>query len=422
MRQIDAIPRNFAELIAFFRAAWTRTYEDRCLQVAGDLTYTTLLSIVPLAAVTLALLSAFPVFSQWTGKVDDLITRDLLPEAAGEAIVANLRQFAAQAAHLTALGLTLLVVTSLMLMMTIERAFNQIFRVSRERPIAQRLLIYWAVLTLGPILIGASLSMTSYLVSTSLGLARGLPIGGEALLRGAPVLLTCVAFTLLYLLVPNRHVRVRHALIGGFIAGIAFELMKRGFALYLAHFPTYTLIYGAFAVVPIFLVWLYFSWVTVMLGASITALLPGYRFSDPRRSAPGRRFFSALEVLAGLGAAHRKGGAMPLAALAQQAGLAPESCERLLERMAELGWVARLPAERWMLARDAGELTVADVHRIFVFDPDSLGDVPERLAASRIAEGHRALLSGALALPLAAIAAQEEGGNVTPLQARKNGR
>jgi membrane protein len=422
MRQIDAIPRNFRELIAFFRAAWNRTYEDRCLQVAGDLTYTTLLSIVPLAAVTLALLSAFPVFSQWTGKVDDLIMRDLLPEAAGEAIVAYLRQFAAQAAHLTALGLTLLVVTSLMLMMTIERAFNQIFRVSRERPIAQRALIYWAVLTLGPILIGASLSMTSYLVSTSLGLARGLPIAGEALLRGAPVLLTCVAFTLLYLLVPNRHVRVRHALIGGFIAGILFELMKRSFALYLAHFPTYTLIYGAFAVVPIFLVWLYFSWVTVMLGASITALLPGYRFTDPRRSAPGRRFFSALEVLVGLAAAHRKGGAVPLAALAQQAGLAPESCERLLDRMSELAWVARLPGERWMLARDAGQLTVADVHRIFVFDLDSLGDVPERLAASRIAEGHRALLSGALALPLAELSAQEEVGNVAPLHARKNGR
>ena len=422
MRQIDALPRNFRELIAFFRAAWTRTYEDRCLQVAGDLTYTTLLSIVPLAAVTLALLTAFPVFAQWTGKVDQLIMRDLLPEAAGEAITAYLGQFASNAAHLTVLGLAVLVVTSLMLMMTIERAFNQIFRVARERPVAQRLLIYWTVLTLGPILIGASLSMTSYLVSTSLGLVRGLPIAGEALLRGAPVLLTCVALTLLYLLVPNRHVRVRHALIGGFIAGIVFELMKRAFALYIAHFPTYTLIYGAFAAVPIFLVWLYFSWVTVMLGASITALLPGYRFSDPRRAAPGRRFFSALEVLAELAAAQRGGGALPLATLALQAGLAPESCERLLDRMAELGWVARLPAERWMLARDPRQLSVADVHRIFVFDPDSLDDVPERLAAKRIADAHRALLAGALEVPLVELAARDEAGNVTPLPARKNGR
>ena len=312
MRQSDAIPRNFRELIAFFRAAWTRTYEDRCLQVAGDLTFTTILSIVPLAAVTLALLTAFPVFSQWTGKVDELMVRSLLPEAVGEAVGAYLAQFAAKAAQLTALGLALLVVTSLMLMLTIEHAFNQIFRVSRERPVVQRLLIYWAVLTLAPILIGASLSMTSYLVSTSLGLVQGLPIAGEALLRGAPVLLTCVALTLLYLVVPNRHVRVRHALIGGFIAGILFDLMKRGLALYLAHFPTYTLIYGAFAVAPIFLLWLYFSWVTVMLGASITALLPGYRFSDPRRTAPGRRFFSALEVLAELATAQRTGGAPPL--------------------------------------------------------------------------------------------------------------
>jgi len=249
MRQVDAIPRNFRELIAFFRAAWTRTYEDRCLQVAGDLTYTTILAIVPLVAVTLALLTAFPAFTQWTGKVDELMLRQLLPESVGGAIAAYLAQFAEQAAQLTALGLALLAITAVMLMLTIERAFNQIFRVPRERPLVQRLLIYWAVITLAPVLIGASLSMTSYLVSTSLGLARGLPIAGEALLRGAPVLLTCAAFTLLYFVVPHRHVRFRHAAIGGFIAGIVFDLIKRGLALYVAHFPTYTVIYGAFAVV-----------------------------------------------------------------------------------------------------------------------------------------------------------------------------
>lgn len=421
MRHADAIPRNFRELIAFFRAAWTRTYEDRCLQVAGDLTYTTILAIVPLAAVTLALLTAFPVFSQWTGKIDEMMLRHLLPDAIGGAVATYLAQFAEKAAHLTALGIALLAVTSIMLMLTIERAFNQIFRVERERPIVQRLLIYWAVITLAPLLVGASLSMTSYLVSTSLGLAKGAPIAGEALLRGAPVLLSCVALTLLYLVVPNRHVRIRHALIGGFIAGILFELMKRGLALYVAHFPTYTVVYGAFAVIPIFLLWLYFSWVVVMLGASITALLPGYRFTDPRRAAPGRRFFSALEVLTHLAAAQKKGDPLPLTGLALRVSLAPESCERMLERMAQLGWVARTGGERWILARDASQLMVSEVHRAFVFDPDALGDVPEHLAVRRITDAHRALLAGTLDMPLEDLC-EDEDAKVTLLHARANGR
>ena len=400
MAPADAIPRNFRELLAFLRAAYARFDEDRCLQVAGSLTYTSILSIVPLVTVALAVMSAFPVFGRWSKRIDGFMVADLLPHAIGNAVTSSIAQFSEQAGRLTALGIAVLAATALMLMLTIEGAFNQMFRVSRERPIVQRLLVYWLVLTLGPILFGASLSMTSYLVSTSLGLAKGLPILGEAMLRALPVLLAGTALTLLYLIVPNRRVRVRHALIGGLIAGILFELTKRAFALYIANFPTYTLVYGAFAVIPIFLVWMYLSWVVVLIGASLTALLPGYRHAEPRRSPPGRRYLSALEILGKLVAAQHSGRALPLAPLAEEVRLAPESCERLLERMAELGWVVRTTGDGWMLARDPGELSAADVHRNFVFDPDAFGDLPERVHAQPVAAAHRDLLRGPLNLPL----------------------
>lgn len=369
MQLPDALPRNFGDLAAFARAAWQRFDEDRCMQIAGSLAYTTLLALVPLLTVALALITAFPVFGEFTSQVDEWLAENVLPEQVANAITSYLGQFAEQAARLTALGIAVLAVTAVMMMLTIDGALNQIFRVRRARPLMQQMLMYWAVLTLGPILIGASVSMTSYLVSTSLGYARGLPILGEALLRAVPVLLTSAAITLLYLWVPNRRVRVRHALIGGLIAGILFELMKRGFALYIARFPTYTLIYGAFAAIPIFLVWLYLSWVVVLFGAAVTALIPGYQRVERRGSPAGAHFFEALDLLGLLVRAQRAGRVQPLMQLARHLRLAPEQCERLLARMETAGWVARATGDGWVLAREAGAITVGDVYRTFIFDP-----------------------------------------------------
>lgn len=368
MQLSDALPRNFGELAAFLRAAYLRFTEDHCLEVAGSLTYTTLLSLVPLLTVALAVVTAFPVFGNFTSGVDDWLARNVLPAQISSAITKYLAQFAEKAAQLTALGIVFLAVTALLMMLTIDQALNGIFRVHRERSIAQRLLIYWAVLTLGPILIGVSLTMTSYLVSISLGLAKGVPLVGELLLLLVPILLTSVAITLLYLWVPNRRVHLRHAVIGGLLAGILFELMKRGFGFYVTRFPTYTAVYGAFAAVPIFLVWLYFSWVVVLLGATVTALLPGYYRSDRRGGAAGQQFYDALSLLDRLMQAQRSGEAPPLAQLARDLRLAPEMCERLLARMEKAGWVAQAGGERWVLARDAGSLAATDVYRLFVLD------------------------------------------------------
>lgn len=391
----DALPRNFGELAFFLRAAYRRFDEDRCLQIAGSLTYTTLLALVPLVTVALALVTAFPVFGEFTSGVDDWLAANVLPEAIAGAITNYLAQFTEKAARLTAVGIAFLAVTALMMMLTIDRALNRIFRVSRERPIAQRLLTYWAVLTLGPLLMGASISMTSYVVSASLGFAKGVPILGEAVLRTAPVLLEIAAITLLYLWVPNRKLRLRHALIGGAIAGLLFELMKRGFALYIERFPTYSAVYGAFAAVPLFLLWLYLSWVAVLAGAVIAAMLPGYQSRDRRGGAAGQQFYDALALLGELARAQRSGETRALGILARHLQLAPEQCERLLARMEQAGWVAQSGGERWLLAREARALAVADVYRLFVLD-ERAGDK----ALGAIVSGHQADVARRMQVPL----------------------
>ncbi|MEJ5211586.1 MAG: YihY family inner membrane protein, partial [Burkholderiales bacterium] len=283
---------------AFLHFVYRRFLEDRCPQTAAALAYTTLLSLVPLITVALAVLAAFPVFGDLMTELKIFLLTHMVPEIAGKIITVYMVQFSEKAARLTLVGIAFLVLTALMLMQTIEEAFNAIWRVRQARPLAQRVLTYWAVLTVGPLLLGASLSITSYLMTLSLGYARHIPLVGVHLLRPVPLLLMSLAFALLYLLVPNRRVSFRHALVGGLAAGLAFELMKKGFAWYVTGFPTFRLVYGAFAALPIFLLWIYLSWLVVLGGAVLTAALPAWAAgAGARTHRPGANFVAALEVL-----------------------------------------------------------------------------------------------------------------------------
>jgi membrane protein len=361
--------RGFAD---FGLAVFWRFYEERGLQTAGSLTYTTLLSLVPLFTVALAVATAFPVFDETMGALQSFVLENFLPDARGvDTIAEQITSFTQNAGRLTAIGLIVFFVTAVMLMMTIDVSLNRLFRVQRQRPLLQQVLMYWAVLTLGPVLIGLSLSMTSFAVGASFGYLK-LGHVADAVLRVLPFIFTCAALTLLYAVVPNRRVEARDALIGGVIAGIAFEIAKRGFAIYLARFPTYTLIYGAFATIPIFLVWLYLSWVVVLAGATLTAMLPAYRFAEGK-PIPGRDFMDALVVLAVLARAQNKGGAVRLRQISYQLRLMPHRCEAVLERAARLGWAARTERDSWVLARDADTIRVADLYRAFAFDAETWG-------------------------------------------------
>jgi len=351
----------------FFLAHVLRRFnQDRCLQVAASLTFTTLLALVPLITIALTFLSAFPVFSGLGEQIRSFLLANMLPQAAGRVVAAYIEQFIGRAGRLTALGTGVLAVTAFMMMFTIERAFNTIWRVSQTRPVIQRVLIYWVAFTFGPILMGGSLSITSYIVGASLGFARQFPLAVAAVFWLVPFVLTWATLTLLYYVVPNRAVRPRHALVGGIVAALAFEIMKRGFAVYIAKFPTYTLVYGAFAVIPIFLLWIYFSWVVVILGALLAALGPDFAvLRGGARHESGTGFIGAMNLLLVLARAQQLAELPELGQIARRALMTGDEAQVLIRRMLARGWVARTAGDRYFLARDADKLLVGDVYHEF---------------------------------------------------------
>lgn len=362
--------RKSPPLIDFARMAWRRFDEQRCMQIASSLTFTTLLAIVPVVTVALTMMSAFPVFRELMLHLQQFLLGNMLPESA-ESIAGYAEQFADNAARLTAVGILFLVVTAMIVLQTIDRTLNQIWRVPRPRTTVQRVFIYWALLTVGPILMGASVSLTSWLVSYSLGLVKDVPLAGEALLKVVPILLTGVAFSLLYITIPNRRVLVRDALSGGFLAALAFEWMKYGFAVYVTQFPTYKLVYGAFAGVPIFLLWIYLSWLVVLSGAVAAAVMPEWRERAAQvEPVPGGQFLDALQILRLLWEAHRTGDIVTVARLNSVIKLPVDRIEAVLEAMSAAHWVGRV-AHGWTLTKGAAEIRVADAYRLFVFRTDA---------------------------------------------------
>ncbi|QYY32819.1 MULTISPECIES: YihY family inner membrane protein [Cupriavidus] len=289
---------SLQKLRALSRYALRRAGEGRLPQVAASLTFTTFLSVVPVLTVAFALLAAFPVFREFRSDIETFLFQNLIPGNVSESISRYLGQFSKSARGLTAMGLGGLMLTSVLTMLTVEDALNGIWRVKQRRPFAQRVLMFWAVLTFGPVLIGASLSVSSYLISVSAGYVGNMPIGLGLLVSATPIVLSALAFAFLYTAVPNAYVEWRDAIAAGLVAAIAFEFAKRGFGYFITHIPTYTAVYGTFAALPIFLLWIYLSWLVTLLGATIAANLPVVRQGHwRRRTFAGSEFFDALGVL-----------------------------------------------------------------------------------------------------------------------------
>jgi len=348
-----------------------RFYDDNCMQIASSLTFTSLLSIVPIVTVALTVITAFPVFGEMTAALQVFLLENMMPSSA-DVIASYTQQFTQNAAKLTAVGIVFLFITSVMLLLTIDRAFNDIWRVKRSRSIVSRVFVYWTLITVGPVLIGASLSITSWLVGHAVGLVRDVPGVSVAVLSIVPVLLTSIALSLLYAAMPNRTIRVWDAVIGGLLGGFAFEIMKRGFGFYIAQFPTYTLVYGAFATVPIFLLWIYVSWLVVIFGAVVVAALPEWRAgAGQARPVPGSDFFDALQILKILWRAHGTGEVVMLPELLAAATVRIEQVESILETMVGAGWVSRTSPSGWVLHRDPTGITVEDVYKLFVFQGEA---------------------------------------------------
>jgi membrane protein len=250
-----------------------RARQERLAQVAGSLTFTTVLSIVPLLAVSFALFTRFPVFGRFEAAIEEYLLKSLLPAEISRTVLKNLGQFAENANGLTLLGSLFVLMTAIALLLTVENALNQIWKVRRRRPFLKRVGLYLLMLALGPPLLGASLWATSYVLSASMGLIGTVPASIKFVLTLGPVLLSAVGLAAMFYFVPNTKVRRRDAIAGGLLGSIAFELGKRGFAAYVLKVPTYKAVYGAFAAFPVFLLWIYFSWLVALTAALVTANL-----------------------------------------------------------------------------------------------------------------------------------------------------
>ena len=331
-----------------------RFREDRLGLTAGSLTFTTLIALVPLVTVMLAVFSAFPMFSSFQSALEKYFLQNLVPETIARPVLRALTQFAAKASQVGSAGLLVLGATALALMLTIDRTLNNLWRVRKPRPSAQRVLVYWAALTLGPLALGVSLSMTSYAVSVSRGVVGQLPGGVNLLLDTLQFLLLAATIAGLFHYVPNTPVRWRHAWAGALFVAAGFELAKSALAWYLDKVPTYSAVYGAFATAPILLLWVYLGWVIVLLGAVIAAYAPSLQMRVVRRAdTPGHRFERAVVLLRELDAARRtQRHGDTLADLSTRLRIDPLQLEPVLDEVVELDWVARLDesgAQRFVL-------------------------------------------------------------------------
>lgn len=364
--------KYWRNLLDFTRFIAKRFINDRCEQIAASLTFTMLLALVPLITIALAILSVFPVYENFSGQIRIYMINNLMPDMAGKLITQYLEQFAENAMRMTAVGIVFLAVTAMLMMLTIDHAFNTIWRVSRPRPLLKRLLVYWAVLTLAPLLIGASISLTSWLVGLSMGYVKNAPLFGVAMLKILPVLLTTIAFAILFRLVPNRHVPLPHALTGAIASAILFESMNLVFGYYISHFQTYKLIYGTFASVPIFLMWIYLSWLTTLLGAVIAASLSHWRDTAAHDLSPAVQLLAALRILQQLVLSSQQGRVSTFPEISKSLHLDYDTLDKIIEILARAKLVHKAEGYGWLLMREVSHIRTAELFHLFVLDPGSL--------------------------------------------------
>lgn len=324
-----------------------RFREEKLGLTAGSLTFTTLISLVPLLTVMLAVFTAFPIFANFQSALEQYFLKSLIPPNIAKPVLASLTQFAAKANKLGVVGLVVLGVTALALMLTIDRTLNAIWRVHRPRPMAQRVLVYWAALTLGPLLLGGSLTLTSYAISVGQGLFTKMPGNLAALLGGMDIVLLGLAMAGLFHYVPNTHVRWRHALLGGVFVSIGFSLAKSLLAWYVKQVPTYSTLYGAFATVPVFLIWVYLGWVIVLLGAILAANTPSLTGRlHLRPDSPGQPMALALEVLRELWRVREAGQrGLSYLALAGALRVDPLQLSPVIDKLQAMDLIGRLEEE-----------------------------------------------------------------------------
>jgi membrane protein len=351
-----------------------RFREDRVALTASSLTFASVISLVPLATVMLALFSAFPMFSALQETLQRYFVASLVPDTIARPVLGAITQFSSRASRLGLVGLVALVVSAIALMLTMDRALNAIWRVRKPRPIAQRVLIYWAAMTLGPLLLGVSVAATSYALSASRGYLGDMPRGLGLVFGVGEFVVVSLGVAALFHYVPNTHVRWRHALIGGVFVATGFAISKRLLALYFGTVPTYSMIYGAFATVPIFLIWIYLSWIVILLGAVLAAYAPVAGMQVVRRpEGPGWRFHLALAILRALSRVRGEGKhGMSSEQLSETLGVDPLQIEPQLDALVAIDWAGKLDeggSPRYVLLCDPATVLAEPLLAKLLLDP-----------------------------------------------------
>lgn len=410
---LQAAVTRLRMLAGFIRYTIATFVGDGCLTGAGALSYTTLVALVPVTAIALAVLSAFPVFADKRDALLASLFKAFVPEVSGE-VEWWFRYFAGTSVRTTTIGVLALAVTVVLLLATIEDQLHHIWRVKSRRPWVQRILAYWAILSLGPLLLGVSFSLPGYidLFAQHTGLAAYEPNGlwddpaMRSFLRAVPFLLETIAFTLIYELIPSCSVRWREAFFGALVAAALLEALKSGFVLYVSYLSTYRAVYGALAAIPIFLLWMYVAWSAVLFGAVVAAALPQWRIDEQAKDVKpaAHRLGLGLALLAELAAQTRQGGTLPTVIIAERLGIPTSAVDDDLSLLRDAGFVAAAMDGGWVLARSLDGATLIDLYRALGLPLAATlreeGGLPwqGRIAAAlqRIASAER----DALALPL----------------------
>ena len=356
--------RQLRNALAFVVQVWHRFLEDKCLTVAASLSYMTLLALVPLTALSFAMLAAFPVFDDARQQLQQFVFAYFVPDAI-ETVQDHLSTFAERARDVTAIGVVGLAFTAMLLFNTIESALNDIFRVTRSRPLISKFIVFWAILTLGPLLVGASVSLEATLPPPREILQSDSYNSAAAYLAQAlPTLLSILAFMLFYLMIPYRPVRLTHALVGATLAGILFSLLRYLFTLYVTLFPAYETLYGALALIPMFLLWTYLSWAVILVGGVMTAELPAWGVGEVGggdAQLPGARLILALAILGHLYRVTQRGGGARLNQILTRLPARDRAVERTLNALRRTDYVDVTKGERWLPARDLHATTLYDL-------------------------------------------------------------
>lgn len=360
--------------LAFIGYVLQRFRRDSGNERAASLTFTSLLAVVPLVAISFAVFAAFPAFQDMRGQLQSFIFDNFVPEI-GSVVYEHVEGFTQKTGQLTTVGVVFLAVTSVMLLSSISGTFNAIWQVRESRPLVARLLVYWAVLTLSPVLFGASLSLSSYLFAVAAESGVQEYTGSlNRLTYFLPLLLQIAGFSILYLVMPNYPVRRSDALFGGLAAGLLFELLKKGFGLYVKNFPAYETVYGALAAFPILLIWMYLAWLLVLLGAEMTAAMPEWRAgvrSARQAMVPAARLLAAaLAILHALHIASLKGGGLGNRRMARAAPAAPEAVGAAREKLQRKRYISQGDKQEWVLSRDLEACTLHDLKRDLDLDLD----------------------------------------------------